>query len=86
MLKVKNNIGSEIMKLLFALKVSPYDLRNNNSFKRRRLNSAWHDTESVSYLGLNLNLSMLSNSKSKGGSLNDVHAEYAKYILGKWSL
>ena len=25
---------------------------------------------------------MLSNSKSKDGSLKDVHAEYGKYILG----
>ena len=28
----------------------PYDLRNNNSFKRRRLNSVWHGTKSVSFL------------------------------------
>ena len=29
---------------------------------------------------------MLSNSESKGGSLKDVHEEYAKYILGKLDL
>ena len=29
---------------------------------------------------------MVSNSKSKDGSLKDVHAEYAKYILGKQGL
>ena len=51
MFKVKNNIATEIMKDLFAPKTSPYDLRNTNSFKRRRVNSAWHSTESVSYLG-----------------------------------
>ena len=51
MLKVKNNIAPEIIKELFAPKVSPYELRNNNSFKRRRVNSVWHGTESVSYLG-----------------------------------
>ena len=39
------------MKQLFPPKVSPYDLRNNNSFKRRRVNSVWHDNELVSYLG-----------------------------------
>ena len=41
MLKVKNNIAPEIIKELFAPKVSPYELRNNNSFKRRRVNSVW---------------------------------------------
>ena len=51
MFKVKNNIAPEIMKERFARKMSPYDFRNNNSFKRRRGNSVWHDTESVSYLG-----------------------------------
>ena len=49
--KVKNNIAPKIMKELFAPKMSPYNLRNNNLFKRRRVNSLWHGTESVSYLG-----------------------------------
>ena len=95
MFKVKNNIAAEIMKDLFAPKISPYDLRNTNSFKTRRVNSSWHGTESVSYLGpricdlvpneiKNLNLSNLSNLKSKDGSLKDVHAENVKYILGEW--
>ena len=94
MIKVKNNIAPEIMKELFAPKMSFYDLRNNNSFKRRRLNSVWHGTELVSYVGPKMwdlvpneikesELSMVSNSKSKDGFLKDVHAEYAKYILGK---
>ena len=39
------------MKELFAAKISPYDLHNNSSFKRRTVNSTWHGTESVSYLG-----------------------------------
>ena len=33
--KVKNNIAPEIMKELFPPKMSPYDLRNNSSIKRR---------------------------------------------------
>ena len=40
MLKVKNNVALESMKELFAPKLSPYDPRNNNSFKRMRVNSA----------------------------------------------
>ena len=51
MFKVKNNIAPEIMKKLFGPKMSPYDLRNNNSFKRRRKNALRHGTELVSYLG-----------------------------------
>ena len=51
MFKVENNIAPEIMKELFAPKMSRYDLRNNNSFKGRRVNSVWHDTGSVLYLG-----------------------------------
>ena len=51
MFKVRNNIAPKIMKDLSARKMSPYDLRNNNSFKRRRVNSVWLGTESVSYLG-----------------------------------
>ena len=47
--KVKNNITLEIKKELFAPKVSPNVLRNNNSF-----NSVWHGTESVSNLGLKI--------------------------------
>ena len=50
MFKVKNNIAPEIMKELFAPKTSSYDLRNNNSFKRRRVKSVWHGTKLVSYL------------------------------------
>ena len=51
MFKVKNNIAPEIMKELFAPKMSPYDLHNSNSFKRRTVNSGWHGTESVAHLG-----------------------------------
>ena len=94
MFKVKNNIAPKIMKELFAPKMISYDLRNNNSFKRRRVKSVWYGTESVSFLGpkiwdlvpneiKNLNLSMVLNSKSKDGSLKDAHAEYPKYILGR---
>ena len=63
MFKIKHNIASEIMKKLFAPKMTPNDLRNNNSFKRRGV-----------------------NSKSKYGSLKDVHVEYAKNILDKLGL
>ena len=71
------------MEELFAPKISTYNFRNNNSFWRR-VKSVWHGTDYVSYIGpktldlvpsetkKNLDLSMLSNSKSKGGPLKDV--------------
>ena len=97
MFKVKNNIAPEIMKELFSPKISHYDLRNNNSFKSRRVNSVWHGTESVSYLGPKI-WDLVPNEIKESESLNafkfkikrwilkNVHAEYAKYILGKWGL
>ena len=48
---MKNNIALEIKKEHFAPKTGQYDLRNNNSFQRRKVSSVWRDTESVSYLG-----------------------------------
>ena len=51
MLKVKKDIAMEIMKRLIASKMSAYELRNNNSFKRRRENPGCHGTKLVSYLG-----------------------------------
>ena len=30
---------------------NPYHLRNNNPFKRRRVNSVWNGTKLMSYLG-----------------------------------
>ena len=47
MFKVRNNTAQEIIKELFAPKMGTYDLGNNNTFKRRRLDSVWQSTESV---------------------------------------
>ena len=93
MFKVKNNISPEIMRELFAPKISHYDLRKNNLFKSGRVNSVWHGTESVSYLGpkiWDLVPSEIKEFESLNGFkfkikrwVQDFHAEYAKYILGK---
>ena len=86
MFKVKKNIAPEIMKELFTPNVSTNDLRNNNSFKRRRVNSVWHGTESVFYRGPKIRYLVpneIRDSESLNGPLKDVHAEYAKYLLGK---
>ena len=69
MFKVKNNIAPEIMKELFTPKMSSYDLRNNNSFKRRRVKSVWHGTELVSYLGPKI-WDLVPNEIKESESLN----------------
>ena len=78
MFKVKNNIAPEIMKELFAPKMSSYDLRNNNSFKRRRVKSVWHGTESVSYLGPKI-WDLVPNEIKESESLNGF-----KFKIKRW--
>ena len=58
-----------LKKELFAPKMSFYDLRNNNSFKRRRVKSVWHGTESVSYLGPKI-WDLVPNEIKESESLN----------------
>ena len=78
MFKVKNNIALEIMKELFAPKMSSYGLCNNNLFKRRRVNSLWHDTESVSYLGPKI-WDLVPNEIKESESLNGL-----KFKIKRW--
>ena len=78
MFKVKNNIAPEIMKELFSPKISHYDLRNNNSFKSRRVNSVWHGTESVSYLGPKI-WDLVPNEIKESQSLNAF-----KFKIKRW--
>ena len=49
--------------------MSSYDLRNKNPFKRRRVNSIWHGTESVTYLGPKI-WDLVSNEIKESESLN----------------
>ena len=80
MFKVKNNIAPEIMKELFSPKISHYDLRNNNSFKSRRVNSVWHGTESVSYLGPKI-WDLVPNEIKESESLNAFKFKIKRWIL-----
>ena len=79
MLKVKNNIALESMKELFAPKLSPYDPRNNNSFKRMRVNSAQLGTEAVSYLGPK-NRDLVNNEIKESESLNAFKFKIKRWI------
>ena len=79
MFKVKNNIAPEIMTDFFAPKVSPSDLRNNNSFKRRRVNSVWRGTELVSCLGPKT-WDLVPNEIKESESLNGF-----KFKIKRWA-
>ena len=78
MFKVKNNIAPEIMKELFAPKMSPNKFHNNNSFKRRGVNFVWHGTKPASYLGLKI-WDLLPNEIKEFESLSPF-----KFKIKKW--
>ena len=56
----------------------PYDLHDNNSFKRMRVNSFWHSTESVSFLGPKI-WDLVSNEIKESESLNGF-----KFNIERW--
>ena len=67
------------MKEIFALKLSPYDLRNNNSFKRKRVNFVWLGTELVSYLGPNIG-DLVPNEIKESESLNGFKFQIKRWV------
>ena len=67
------------MKEIFAPKMSPYDLRNNNSFKRRRVNFVWLGTELVSYLGPNI-WDLVPNEIKESESLNGFKFQVKRWV------
>ena len=67
------------MKEPFAHKMSPYDLRNNSSFKRRRVNSVWHGTESMSYLGPKI-WDLVSNEIKESEFLNAFKFKFKRWV------
>ena len=57
----------------------PDDLRDNNSFKRMRVNSFWHGTESVSFLGPKI-WDLVSNEIKESESLNAFKFKIKRWI------
>ena len=57
----------------------PYDLHDNNSFKRMRVNSFWHGTESVSFLGPKI-WDLVSNEIKESESLNAFKFKIKRWI------
>ena len=78
MFKVENDVALEIMIEIFAPKISFYDLRNNDSFKRRRVKSVWHGTQSVSYLSPKI-WDLVPNEIKESESLNGF-----KFKIKRW--
>ena len=77
--KVNNNIAPEIMKEPFAPKISPYDLHNNNLFKRRRVNYVWQWIQSVSYLGPKI-WDLVPSEVKESESLNTFKFKMKRWI------
>ena len=57
----------------------PYDLHDNNSFKRRRVNSVLHGTESVSFLGPKM-WDLVSNEIKESESLDAFKVKIKRWI------
>ena len=49
--KISNNLSPDIVKEIFQKRIVPYNLRSKNSFMSRQVNSVYHGTESLSFLG-----------------------------------
>ena len=51
MFRIKNNMAPEFLNEIFQNRVLVYNLRRNSNFSRRQVNSVYHGTESLSFLG-----------------------------------
>ena len=51
MFKVHRGLSPDVLREILVPKISSYNLRRNNTFKRRQVHSVHHGTESLSFLG-----------------------------------
>ena len=51
MFKVHRGLSPDVLREILVPKISSYNLRRNNTFKRRQVHSVCHGTESLSFLG-----------------------------------
>ena len=49
--KISNGLPMPLMKDIFPIKRTPYNLRQNSQFSRPQINTVYHGTESISNLG-----------------------------------
>ena len=48
---IHRGLSPDILREIFVPKKALYNLRRNNTFERRQVHSAYHGTESLSFLG-----------------------------------
>ena len=94
MFKISNSLSPDIVKEIFQKRIVPYNLRSENSFMSRQVNSVYHGTESLSFLGPKIweqvpqeikeseNIAIFK-SKIKNGHLHIVRVDYAVLIFHK---
>ena len=51
MFKIHRSLSQDILREIFAPKISSYNVRRNNTFERCQVHSVYHGTESLSFLG-----------------------------------
>ena len=51
MFKIFKNLSPDIVREIFQERSVPYNLRSDNNFASRHVNSVYHGTESLSFLG-----------------------------------
>ena len=51
MFKIHRGFSPDILREIFVPKISLYNLHRNNTFERRQVDSVYHGTESLSFLG-----------------------------------
>ena len=51
MYKIHRGLSPEILRETFVSKTGSYNLRKNDAFKIRQVDSVYHTTESLSFLG-----------------------------------
>ena len=54
MFKIHRGLSPEILRETFVPKTSSYYLRSNDTFEKRKVNTVYHGTESLSFLGLKI--------------------------------
>ena len=51
MFRILRGVSPDILREIFVLKISLYNLRRNSAFERRRVHTVYHGTELLSFLG-----------------------------------
>ena len=49
--KINRDLSPDILRKIFAPKLSSFNLRRNNTYERRQVYSVYHGTESLSFIG-----------------------------------